>query len=107
MVAHYLKALDLEPTNVVVMNNLANVLSSSLGRYDDAAFWAQKALALAPASAVVEDTLGWIYFKQGKYDAALPYLEKSLIALDRPVAHYHLAGALFKAGRFDASQDGV
>jgi tetratricopeptide (TPR) repeat protein len=98
VVTHYLKALDLEPTNVVVMNNLANVLSSSLGRYDDAAFWAQKALALAPASPVVEDTLGWIYYKQGKYDAALPYLEKSLIALDRPVAHYHLAGALLKAG---------
>jgi tetratricopeptide (TPR) repeat protein len=46
----------------------------------------------------VQDTIGWIYFKQAKYDEALRYLDKSLRILDRPLAHYHLAGALFKSG---------
>jgi tetratricopeptide (TPR) repeat protein len=74
------------------------LLASNESKYDDALFWAQKAQGLAPANPVVEDTIGWIYYKQGKYEAALPCLEKSLKALDRPLAHYHLAGALLKVG---------
>jgi tetratricopeptide (TPR) repeat protein len=98
VIQDYLKALQFEPTNIVAMNNLADFLASRQSKFDDALFWAQKALAQAPASPVIEDTLGWIYYRQGKYDTALPYLEKSLKSLDRPVAHYHLAAALFKAG---------
>ncbi len=98
VVQHYLIALRLEPANLVAMNNLADVLAARQSKYDDALFWAQKALALSPASPVVEDTIGWIYYREGKYDEALPYLEKSVKGLDRPVAHYHLAGALAKAG---------
>jgi tetratricopeptide (TPR) repeat protein len=97
-VQHYLSALKLEPANVFVMNNLAGYLSTRQKKYDDALFWGQKALALAPGSPVVEDTLGWTYYLQGKYDLALPYLEKSLKGMDRPVAHYHLAADLMKAG---------
>jgi tetratricopeptide (TPR) repeat protein len=98
VIAHYLKALELEPSNAAAMNNLADVLASRKSKYDDALFWAQKALATSPNSPVVEDTIGWIYYREGKYDAALPYLEKSAKAMDRPVAHYHLAGALAKSG---------
>jgi tetratricopeptide (TPR) repeat protein len=98
VVQHYLKAIQLEPTNIPAMNNLADVLASRQNKFDDALFWAQKALAVAPGSPVVEDTIGWIYYRQGKYDAAVPYLEKSLKGLDRPLAHYHLAAALLKTG---------
>lgn len=98
VIQDYLKALELEPSNAAAMNNLADVLASRKSKYDDALFWAQKALAQSPNSPVVEDTIGWIYYREGKYDAALPYLEKSAKAMDRPLAHYHLAGALAKAG---------
>jgi tetratricopeptide (TPR) repeat protein len=97
VIQDYLKALQLEPANVPAMNNLADFLSRQ-NKYEDAVFWAQKALALAPASPVVADTLGWIYYREGKYDVALPYLEKSLREQDRPVAHYHFAAALLRAG---------
>jgi tetratricopeptide (TPR) repeat protein len=98
VISHYLKALELEPANATAMNNLADILASRKSKYDDALFWAQKALATSPNSPVVEDTIGWIYYREGKYDAALPYLEKSAKEMDRPVAHYHLAGALAKSG---------
>jgi tetratricopeptide (TPR) repeat protein len=98
VVGHYLKALELEPANVIAMNNLANTLASRQAKYDDALFWAQKALGLAPSSPVVEDTIGWIYFRQARFDAAVPFLEKSLKDQERPLAHYHLAGALVGAG---------
>jgi tetratricopeptide (TPR) repeat protein len=98
VIRHYLKALQLEPNNTVVMNNLAGYLAFYQKKYDDALFWGQKALALAPESAVVEDTVGWTYYLQGKYDQAEPYLEKSAKAADRPVAHYHLAAVLARVG---------
>jgi tetratricopeptide (TPR) repeat protein len=98
VIQDYLKALELEPANAAAMNNLADVLASRKSKYDDALFWAQKALARSPNSPIVEDTIGWIYYREGKYNDAVPYLEKSVKAMDRPVAHYHLAGALAKTG---------
>lgn len=95
---HYLRALDLQPSNVAAMNNLADLLAVRQSKYEDALFWAQKALSLAPNSPIVEDTVGWIYYREKKFDAALPYLEKSAKGLDRPVAHYHLAGVLANEG---------
>lgn len=97
-IQHYLKAVQMEPTNVPALNNLAEAIASGPKKYDDSLFWAQKALALAPGSPVIQDTVGWILYRQGKYAEALPFLEKSLGAADRPVAHYHLAAALAKAG---------
>ena len=98
-IQNYLKAIEMQPTNIEAMNNLAGILATSpTANAGDALFWAQKALALSPTSPVVEDTVGWIYYRQGKYDIAMPFLQKSAQSLDRPAAHYHLAGALMKGG---------
>ena len=96
--AHYLRALELDPSNSQAMNNLADTLASRLNKMDDARFWAEKALALDPDNPFSADTVGWIYFRQGKTEAALPFLERSLKAKDRPTAHYHLAAALAATG---------
>lgn len=98
VIQQYLKALDLEPANVLAMNNLAEILANRQNKLDDGLFWAQKALALAPASPVVQDTVGWILYRQGKYDQAVQLIEKSVRTGDRPAAHYHMAALLMKAG---------
>ena len=95
---HYLRALEMEPTNAAAMNNLANLLVSRQGKFDDALFWALKALALAPGNPAIEDTVGWVYYKLGKVNTALTYLKNSLKQADQPWVHYHLAGALLAAG---------
>jgi tetratricopeptide (TPR) repeat protein len=97
-IAQYLKAIDLEPSNIAAMNNLAALLPSTASTGGDALFWALKALARSPSNPIVEDTVGWIYYRQGEYGVALPHLERSLKSLDRPIAHYHLSAALLKAG---------
>jgi tetratricopeptide (TPR) repeat protein len=97
-IAQYLKAIDLEPSNITAMNNLAALMPNTASTGSDALFWALKALARSPSNPIVEDTVGWIYYRQGKYGDALPFLEKSLKALDRPLAHYHLGAALMKSG---------
>lgn len=93
----YLKVLEVQPDNALAMNNLANYLLLS-NKPNDALVWARKAMQRAPQSPVVADTLGWIYFRQGKYSEARPLLEQSLRAAVRPVAYYHLAGVLAKTG---------
>lgn len=98
IIQHYLRALQLDPANVVAMNNLANLLASRPNKLDDARFWAEKALSLQPSNPALADTVGWIYFRQAKYDTARNFLERSLKAQDRPLAHYHLAAALAGAG---------
>jgi len=94
----YLRAIDLQPSNVDAMNNLADLIADNPNTSQDALFWANKALALAPGSPIVEDTIGWVYYRQGKYADAVSYLDKSLKTMDRPVVHYHLAAALLKSG---------
>jgi tetratricopeptide (TPR) repeat protein len=42
--------------------------------------------------------LGWALYQRGKYSEALPFLDQSLRALDRPIAPYHLAAVLAKTG---------
>jgi tetratricopeptide (TPR) repeat protein len=97
-VQDYLKAIQREPGNLLAMNNLAGYLATKQKKYDDALLWGQKALAMAPESPIAEDTVGWTYYLEGRYDLALPYLQKSAKGLDRPLAHYHLAAAFLKAG---------
>ena len=100
---HYLQALKLEPNNVIGLNNLANHLAQ-MGKLDDARFWAEKALVQAPSNPVIEDTVGWIYYRQGQAAAALPHLQKSLSLMERPTAHYHLAAALMKTGQTEQAR---
>lgn len=96
-VPHYLQILNLDPANGMALNNLA-ALMERLGKLEEAASWGKKALAAAPSNPMVADTIGWIYYRMGKYEAALSHLQNSLRLLDRPLAHYHLAAALAKTG---------
>ncbi len=95
--ADYKQALNLEPSNPTVMNKLAEMMAAK-GFYDDALFWGRKALAVAPDSPAILDTIGWTYYRQGKLADAVEFLDRSLRRLDRPVARYHLAAVLIKAG---------
>jgi Flp pilus assembly protein TadD len=47
----------------------------------------------------VADTLGWIYYKKGLFQNALPLLEASVRGRSNsPEAHYHLGAAYYRLG---------
>ena len=96
-IGHYLQAVRIDSENAGAMNSLAMTLASK-GNYVDALFWGQKAMALVPGNPSVEDTLGWIYYGQGKFGTAMDFLTKSAKAANQPSAHYHLAATLMKTG---------
>jgi Flp pilus assembly protein TadD len=61
---------------------------------------AQRAYELAPTSAAVADTLGWILARKGASERALPLLQKATQALPTdPELQYHYAYALAQLGR--------
>ncbi len=97
-IANYQKVLDAQPNNVLALNNLAYDLAEYANNFDEALKYAQKAAELAPESAIVENTFGWVLYHKGLYNVALPHLEK---AADKdPTARHecHLAMAYLKNG---------
>ena len=66
---------------------------------DEAAALVRRALKSVPKSGAYLDSLGFIYFKQGKLDAAIENLEQALHYLpDAPVVLLHLADAYLGKG---------
>ncbi|MBI4003376.1 MAG: tetratricopeptide repeat protein, partial [Nitrospira defluvii] len=97
--AHYRRAFQLNPQDVIAANNLAASLSDQQ-ELNDALGFARLALDLAPSSPAIKDTLGWVYYKQGRFDKAYPFLAEASAALPQhPVVRYHHAMTLSKVGK--------
>ena len=94
----YERLRQLAPKDVGVINDLANVL---LRLNDPQALpTAELALAAAPNSAIVIDTVGWTAYQVGQVDRSVQLLRDA--RLRNPASseiRYHLASALAKTGR--------
>jgi tetratricopeptide (TPR) repeat protein len=77
----YRRVIRLNQNNALAMNNLAYLLLQRNENISEAFELAQTAVQLAPESYAL-DTLGYAYYKRGKYDAALRYLKQAEDALD-------------------------
>jgi tetratricopeptide (TPR) repeat protein len=96
----YQDALKVDPNSYQSMSNLARLYADHGGSLSDALELAQKAKAEQPDDANVNDTLGWVYYKQGLYRSAVPALEAA-VARNPQVAkfQFHLGMAYLAAGQ--------
>ncbi len=97
----YRKAAEANPGSAEALNNLAYLLSEVANKPDEALKYAQEAVQLVPEQPAYCDTLGWILYRKGVYNAAVPYLERAgsnNTDRDNVVWKYHLAMAYSKAG---------
>ena len=76
--ARYRRALQVQPTNVVALNNLAFALAVRHNAPAEALPLARQAATLAPRTASVLDTLGWIEHLLGNHDQAARLLEQAV-----------------------------
>jgi Flp pilus assembly protein TadD len=99
-IQQYLALSEENADNPVVLNNLAWLYQQ---KEDTRAIeFAERAYALAPKSAAIVDTLGWILVDNGQYARALELLRKAtVLAPQESEIRYHLAVALHRAGRSD------
>lgn len=96
----YQDALKVDPNSYQSLNNLARLYADHGGSLSDAFELAQRAKAEQPDDTTVNDTLGWIYYKQGLYHSAVPALEAA-VARNPQVAkfQFHLGMAYLAVGR--------
>jgi Tfp pilus assembly protein PilF len=96
----YRKVAQANPDSAQASNNLAYLLAEYGNKPDEALRYAEKAVELVPEDPAYCDTLGWILYRKGVYDSAIPYLERASAheAKDTVIWKYHLAMAYAKAG---------
>ena len=102
-VPYFEKLFELEPDNIIAVNNLAWLY----GRVNDprALALAEKAYSLQPDSPSIMDTYGWILLKNNKTAEALTMLKQAADKLPTvPEVQYHYAKALFSNGETAAAR---
>jgi tetratricopeptide (TPR) repeat protein len=101
----YEQALAADSTSVVATNNLAIIYSEDLGDIDKALDMAYRARSQAPDDPSIADTLGWILYKKGKFEWALPPLQASALKLpSSPEIQYHLGMTYYKIGKLEEAR---
>ncbi len=103
-VALYRTILELQPDNVVAINNLAWIMCREYGRPQDALELAQRGLRKEPKYVDLIDTRGVAYYELGQYENAINDFSTCLEMYPRgnpsAVASYlHLGRALAKTGQ--------
>ncbi len=97
-IAQYRILVGLDGKDAMALNALAYTLAEDK-KPDEALAYAQKARELAPDNPAIADTLGWIYYLQGRYEPALVQLGAATNKELTAVREYHLAMAYLKAGK--------
>lgn len=95
------KAIELSSKSELpdAYNALGYLYAEQGVKLDEAAALVRRALKSAPTSGAYLDSLGWIYFKQGKLDAAIENLKLAIHYLpDTPEILLHLADAYLQKG---------
>jgi tetratricopeptide (TPR) repeat protein len=96
----YQDALKVDPSSYQSMSNLARLYADHGGSLSDALDLAQKAKAGQPDDPGVNDTLGWVYYKQGLYRTAVPILEAAVAKNPQDAKfQFHLGMAYLAAGQ--------
>lgn len=95
-----LGALAFEPDQPYVLNYLGYSWLTRGVNLDKAADMIEKAARLKPDDGAIADSLGWVYFKTGKYDQAVKQLEQAVeLQPYEAEINDHLGDAYWKVGR--------
>ncbi len=92
------KILAKTPDDANTLNALGYTLVDRTKRYDEAEKYILKAIKLKPDEPVFLDSLGWLYYKQGKSTEALKHLRKAYEMQAESEIAAHLAQVLLSMG---------
>ncbi len=98
--AQFKKVLASDPEHASALNYLGYMLADQNQELDSALEYIKKAVDLDPANGAYLDSLGWVYFRLGKYDLAEENLVKASQKINTdPTVHDHLGDLYQKMGR--------
>ncbi|MGA3195415.1 MAG: tetratricopeptide repeat protein [Terriglobales bacterium] len=94
------KVLASDPQHASALNYLGYMLADQNMQLEDALEYIKEAVSLDPANGAYLDSLGWAYFRLGKYDLAEENLVKASQKINTdPTVHDHLGDLYQKTGR--------
>lgn len=98
--ADFLEALEIDPDQPSVLNYLGYSWVEQRRNLERALDMIERAVAARPEDGYITDSLGWVHYRLGNYDAAVRYMERAveLIPVD-PVLNDHLGDVYWAVGR--------
>lgn len=97
---NFRKALELFPDQPQVLNYLGYSWVDRGENLDEALGMIKKAVDLRPQDGYIVDSLGWAYYKLGRYPEAVVELEKAVkLRPEDPTINDHLGDAYWRTGR--------
>jgi tetratricopeptide (TPR) repeat protein len=89
-----------DPSSAATLNYLGYMNADRGVKLDECLTYIKQALTFEPNNAAYLDSLGWVYFKQGKYDLAEENLTKAAVHMGSdPTVQEHLGDLYQKTGR--------
>lgn len=104
-VADFEHIVGLRPDDATALNALGYTLADRTERFDEAFALISRALELEPDSAAILDSKGWVLFRLGRSEEAVPYLEQALALQHDPEIAAHLGEVLWRLGRVDEARE--
>ena len=94
------KVLASDPQHASALNYLGYMLADQNTKLEEALGYIKKAVELDPVNGAYLDSLGWAYFRLGKYELAEENLVKASQKINTdPTVHDHLGDLYQKTGR--------
>ncbi len=98
--ADFRKALELNPDQPHVLNYLGYSLVERRENLDEALDMIERAVAGEPDNGYIVDSLGWVFYRLGRYDEALVHMERAVELLPTDaVLNDHLGDVFWALGR--------
>ncbi|MDX8412231.1 MAG: tetratricopeptide repeat protein [Mariprofundaceae bacterium] len=99
------RLLVIEPENAEALNFLGYSLADRNVRLDEAERLIRTALEHSASSGYYLDSLGWVLYRQGKFEQALEIQRRAVAVIaDDPIMHEHLGDMLWRSGRPDQAR---
>jgi len=97
---NFRKALELQPDQPQVLNYLGYSWVDMNTNLKEGLAMIQKAVDLRPSDGYIVDSLGWAYFRLGRFDDAVREMERAVsLKPEDPVLNDHLGDAYWRVGR--------
>ena len=90
--------IEVQPNNSYALNALGYFLVDRNERLSEAEVYLVKAYELTPDDAAIIDSLGWLYYRQGRYADSIELLEKAYSMLADTEIAAHLGEVLWVSG---------
>ncbi|VAX09404.1 FIG140336: TPR domain protein [hydrothermal vent metagenome] len=87
-----------ESNNIEALNALGYTLVDRTGRVQEGVGYIEKALTAKPGDPAIMDSMGWGYYRLGKYDKALEFLRRAYAKMPDPEIASHLGEVLWVSG---------